>query len=754
MARSAPRINPPSSALGAKRLEDVFRRLDENGRPFDREWLVEVAKYAKHQHEGQKRRSGEAYFTHPLQVAWLLADLGFDPTCVAVALLHDVLEDTPATFEELKSRFGQEIAELVEGVSKIGRHEYVRRDQAQAETFRKLVLASARDIRVILVKLADRLHNMQTLEHMSADGRQRIARETLEIYAPLAHRLGMSKVRGELEDLAFFHLHPHQYADLERRLKERTKIRRGATQRIRARLEKELNAAGIEAEISFRQKHLYSIHRKLKERGLDLARVYDYLAFRIVTESVKDSYAALGVVHQTWKPLPGRFKDYIAVPKPNLYQSLHTSVVNRDDQPFEVQIRTKEMDRVAEEGIAAHWAYKEGKVQATASDSNILWLRRLLQWQRNSKEPRTFLSDLKIELYSDEVYVFTPKGDVQSLPKGATPLDLAYRVHTDLGHHCSGALVNGKLVPLRTELQNGDLVEIQTNPNRNPSRDWLGMVTTSRARSKIRHWLNTQQKREAEEIGRRLLEQEARKYRISLRRLLDGAGLKSYLSGEGLSRAEDLFSRIGFGRTSARQVLEKLAGPEELQEAAAKPAPGRFRSAVQRILPFDASSAVRVRGEGDLMATIARCCNPVPGEPIVGFVTRGRGVSVHSEDCTNVRNLLYHPEREIEVEWATDEARLFPVRLLMHADDRQGLLATVTETIAKRQSSIRDIQARRAEGGRATIEVVVEIENQRQLDALCEALQGLAGIHDVSRRRGTRGDLPSQSVPGGVSRLN
>lgn len=751
MARSE--AKPPANPPNAKRLEDVIRRLEAEDRPFDREWLMSVGEYAKRQHAGQKRRSGEPYFMHPLQVAWLLADLGFDPTCVGVGLLHDVLEDTPATFDDLKERFGQEVAELVEGVSKIGKHEYVRRDQAQAETFRKLVLASARDIRVILVKLADRLHNMQTLEHMELEGRQRIARETLEIYAPLAHRLGMSKVRGELEDLAFFHLHPEQFADLERRLKERTKIRRGATQRIRARLEKELAAAGIKAEISFRQKHLYSIHRKLKERGLDLARVYDYLAFRIVTESVQDTYAALGVVHQAWKPLPGRFKDYIAVPKPNMYQSLHTSVVNREDQPFEVQIRTREMDRVAEEGIAAHWAYKEGRVTAAASDSNILWLRRLLQWQRNSKEPRTFLSDLKIELYSDEVYVFTPKGDVQSLPKGAMPLDLAYRVHTELGHRCTGALVNGKLVSLRTELENGDLVEIQTSPNRNPSRDWLGMVATSRARSKIRHWLNTQQKREAEEIGRKLLEQEARKYRLSLRRLLDEKGLLPYLASEGLSRVEDLYSRVGFGRTLPRKVIEKLTGTEDLLELPAKPAPGRFRSAVQRILPFDASSAVRVRGEGDLMATIARCCNPVPGEPIVGFVTRGRGVSVHSEDCTNVRNLLYHPEREIDVEWASDEKRLFPVRLLMHADDRQGLLAKVTETIARRESSIRDIQARRAEGGRATIEVVVEVENQRQLDGICESLQGLAGILDVSRRRGTRREVAGESVPQGVSRL-
>ena len=749
MPRSEATVEPPTVPRQDVSLDSILSRLEDEGRSFDEPWLRSVYDYSERMHCGQRRLSGEDYLSHPLSVAYILADLKFDPTCIAVGLLHDVLEDTEASFEDLKTRFGKEIAELVEGVSKIGQHEYVQRDQAQAETFRKLILASARDIRVILVKLADRLHNMQTLEHMRVEGRKRVARETLEIFAPLAHRLGMSKVKGELEDLAFYFLHPQQYAEIRSQLKERVKLGRGATQRIRDKLAKALDAADIEAEISYRVKHLYSIYQKLRERGLDLSRLYDYLAFRVVTASVGSSYAALGVVHQTWQPLPGRFKDYIAVPKPNLYQSLHTSVVNREGQPFEVQIRTRDMDAIAEEGIAAHWHYKEGRVTAAASDSNILWLRRLLEWQRGVRDPRAFLVDLKIDLYPDEVYAFTPKGDVHAFPRAATPLDFAYRVHTELGHHCTGARVNGKLVPLRTPLHNGDIIEIQTSPSCSPSRDWLGIVKTSRARAKIRHWLNTQQRTEAIDIGRRLLEQELRKFRLSLRRVLQSKDMKDFLTSQGYSSVEDLFARIGFGTTPTRQVLERVVGEERLGKPLASQ--GRLRTAVRKILPFE-GAAIRVHGEGELLATIARCCSPVPGEPIVGFVTRGRGVSIHAEDCTNVRNLLYHPEREIEVAWATDSVRLYPVTLLIEADDRLGVLARLTEAIAKHGSNIRNIEARPEEAGRATIEVVVEIKNQKQLEKLSDALLTLAEVFSVTRQRGSAKGSSVQNAPAPVSR--
>jgi GTP pyrophosphokinase len=699
------RVEPPSRPLKGIKLKDVIDRLSEHGRECDEGWLRSVHDYARDMHEGQKRQSGEAYFSHPLQVAYLLADLKLDARCVAVGLLHDVLEDTGATKQDLAGEFDAEIAALVDGVSKIGRHEYVRKDKVQAETFRKLILASARDIRVILVKIADRLHNMQTLDSLPPEKRRRIAQETLEIYAPLANRLGMSRVKTALEDLAFFNLYPHQFSELQAKLKEKVKLGRGTTRRINERLAEELEKAGIEAEINSRVKGYYSIQQKLRRQDIDLEQLYDYLAFRIITETVPDTYAALGIVHQAWRPIPGRFKDYIAVPKPNLYQSLHTTVVQGEGQPFEVQIRTREMDQVAEEGIAAHWRYKEGRVAAAASDSNIAWLRQLLEWQRAEHEPRVFLENLKIDLYPEEVYAFSPKGDVYSFPSGATPLDFAYRVHTDVGHHCAGARVNGKLVPLRTPLRNGDIVEIQTNPARSPSRDWLTMVKTPRARSKIRHWLNTQQKMEAIEIGRRMLEQELKKQRASLRSTLSSQKLADLLTAEGLSKVDDLYSRIGFGKAPVKHVVRRLVdeADEELREE-----PGRLRRAVDRLLPSQ-GAAVQVRGEGGLLATIARCCSPVPGEPIVGYITRGRGISVHSEDCSNVRNLLYHPEREIEVEWSFEKDQVYPVVLQVETVDGPGVLAKLTEVIAKKDANIRNIEAAGSGGERARIDVVVEV---------------------------------------------
>lgn len=726
------RPEPPGLPHRGVRFESILGRLRDTGREYDEAWLRRVYDYAAAAHEGQKRASGEAYLQHPLQVAYILADLKFDAGCIALGLLHDVLEDTGTTRRDLEGEFGEELAALVDGVSKIGRHEYVRRDQAQAETFRKLILASARDIRVIVVKLADRLHNMQTLGHLTPQAQRRIAQETLEIYSPLAHRLGMSRVKTELEDLSFYHLHPHQFTELRAKLREKVKLGRRSMRRVKERLEAELESAGIAAEISYRVKGYYSIYQKLRRRGIDLAQLYDYLAFRIVTETLRDTYAALGVVHQAWRPIPGRFKDYIAVPKPNLYQSLHTTVVQEEGQPFEIQIRTGEMDSVAEEGIAAHWRYKEGKVSAEASDSNIRWLRQLLEWQRQVQEPRAFLENLKIDLYPEEVYVFSPKSDVYSFPRGATPLDFAYRIHTDLGHHCSGARINGKLVPLRTALRNGDIVEIQTSAGRNPSRDWLTMVKTSRARSKIRHWLNTQQKKEAVEIGKRLFEQELKKHKLVAKTVLASEEMKDFLASEGLSKVEDLYIRLGFGKTPVKQVLRRIAGSREDE----REEQGPVRRAVERLFSFD-SAAIRVRGSDDLLATIARCCNPVPGEPIVGYITRGRGISVHSEDCSNVKNLLYHPEREIEVEWAGKGDRLYPVVLCIETEDQPGVLARLTEVIAKRDANITNIEAYGTGSGRATIEVVVEIQNQRQLAKLREAIQALQPVVQVTRHRGS-----------------
>ncbi|MEA2603939.1 MAG: diphosphokinase / guanosine-3,5-bis(diphosphate) 3-diphosphatase [Acidobacteriota bacterium] len=729
-------LRPPVPPPGVVRFEQVLSCLSENGRPIDPTYLRAVYDFSSEMHKDQTRRSGEPYMVHPLNVAWLLADLKFDQTCVAVGLLHDVLEDTLTTRDALEKEFGGEITELVDGVTKIGRHEYVRRDEAQAETFRKMILASAKDIRVIVVKLADRLHNMETLEHLPAESRRRISRETLEIYAPIAHRLGMARVKGDLEDLAFFHLYPHQFAELYSKIAEKMKVNQAATDRIRDRLSKSLDAASIDAEISFRVKRYYSIYEKLRRQGIDISELYDFLAFRIVTGSLKDTYAAFGVVHQNWRPIPGRFKDYIAMPKPNLYQSLHTTVVGDQGQPFEVQIRTRDMDLVAEEGIAAHWHYKEGKAEPLASDPNILWLRQLLEWQKEVQDPRTFLTTLKVDLYPDEVYAFTPKGEVFSFPRGATPLDFAYRVHTDLGHHCGGSRVNGKLVPLRTPLQNGDMVEVLTNPSRTPSRDWLNLVVTSRAKSKIRQWLNTQQKQRAMEIGRRFFEKDLRKYGLSLRKVTETPGFAAYLQAEGLSKLDDLYSRIGFGKTEPRHVLERVVGQEKLAEAPEKP--GRLRqavnTAVNKILPFGTTGPITVKGHGDLLAYLAKCCTPLPGEDIVGYITRGRGVSVHRVDCPNVQNLLYNPEREIEVRWDQQKNDVYQVSLLIEVEDQQGMLARLTDAITRAGSNINSMEADTHETGRASISVVCQLRDRKHLDKLLKEVRAIAGVLRVNRR--------------------
>jgi GTP pyrophosphokinase len=738
MPLSSKSIAPPVTTPGAAQIDDIIACLSAHGRPVEPEFLRSVYEFSARMHKDQVRRSGEPYMIHPLNVAYLLADLNFDQTCVVVGLLHDVLEDTLTSREVLEAEFGAEITGLVDGVTKIGRHEYVRRDEAQAETFRKMILASAKDIRVIVVKLADRLHNMQTLEHMPAEARRRISRETLEIYAPIAHRLGMARVKGDLEDLAFYHLYPHQFAELHLKIAEKMKLGQATMDRIRERLAKSLDGAGIDAEISFRVKRFYSIYEKLRRQGIDISQLYDFLAFRIVTGSVKDTYAALGVVHQNWRPIPGRFKDYLAMPKPNLYQSLHTTVVGDQGQPFEVQIRTGEMDVVAEEGIAAHWRYKEGRVEARATDPNILWLRQLLEWQKEVQDPRTFLTTLKVDLYPDEVYAFTPKGEVFSFPRGATPLDFAYRVHTDLGHHCAGSRVNGKLVPLRTPLSNGDMVEVLTNPARNPSRDWLNLAVTSRAKSRIRQWLNTQQKQRAMEIGRRLFDKEIRKYGLSLRKVTEGREFADYLAGEGLAKLDDLYSRIGFGKTEPRQVLERVVSLEKLEEPAEKP--GRLRQAVSKILPFGAAGPLIVKGHGDMLAYLAKCCNPLPGEEIVGYITRGRGVSVHRVDCPNVQNLLYNPEREIEVKWEQGKNDVYQVSLLIEVEDQQGMLAKLTEAITRAGSNITSIEAdTHRETGRGTISVVCQLRDRKHLDKLLREIRGISGVLRVGRRMSTGG---------------
>lgn len=728
------KVPPPVVPPRRLTLDDVIARLQREGRGCDEAFLRSVFEFSAQMHQDQVRQSGEPYLTHPLNVAYLLAGFRADQTSVAVGLLHDVLEDTLTTHETIVEKFGEEVAGLVDGVTKIGRHEYVRKDEAQAETFRKLILASVKDIRVILVKLADRLHNMMTLEHMGAESRRRIARETLAIYAPIAHRLGMSKVQGDLQDLSLYFLYPLQFASLQEKVAKKLKGGKAATQKIRQRLEDELRDAGVSAEISFRVKRLYSIHQKLRRQGIDIEQLYDYLAYRIVTEEVRDCYAALGVVHQVWRPVPGRFKDYIAMPKPNLYQSLHTTLVSDKGHPFEVQIRTREMDRVAEEGIAAHWEYKEGKQGAAERDPEITWLRQVLEWQQEVNDPRAFMSALKVDLYPDEVYVFSPKGDVLSFPRGATPLDFAYRVHTELGHQCSGARINGKLVPLKTELKNGDMIEIMTSASRKPSRDWLSIVATSRAKSKIRQWINTEQKRQSMEIGRRLLERELKKHKVSPKRFYASERLEAYLTSEGIASSDDLLSQLGFGRVQIKPLLDRTLSEDELASTADKPS--KLREAVTRMLPFSGESAVLVRGDTDLLAYLAKCCNPLPGEEIVGYITRGKGVSVHSTECSNVKNLLYNPDRQIQVDWAKAKDEVYPISLTIETEDHPGILAKLTEALSKHGGNIRHFEAETLEVGGGLIEVVVEVSDRKQLEKLQHELRAVKGVRSVSRSRG------------------
>jgi GTP pyrophosphokinase len=733
--------SPPVAAPPTPDLPAIVARLEQQGRTVDRELFERAWSFSAAMHEGQTRRSGEPYLSHPASVAWLLADLRLDPTSVVVGLLHDVLEDTLTTREELERAFGTEVAELVDGVTKIGRHAYVRRDEAQAETFRKMILASARDIRVVLVKLADRLHNMMTLGAMSPESKRRIAQETLEIYAPIAHRLGMAKVKGDLEDLAFFYLYPLQFSTLAAQVQEKAKVGKRQTREIAEKLKESLVEAGVQAEISFRVKRYYSIFQKLRRQDIDVAELYDYLAYRIVTENLRDCYAALGVVHQNWRPIPGRFKDYIAMPKPNLYQSLHTTVLGRSGQPFEVQIRSREMDLVAEEGIAAHWRYKEGKAAPGAQDENVRWLRQLLEIQTDTSDPRTFLSSLKLDLYPDEVYLFTPKGDVFAFPRGATPLDFAYKIHTDLGQHCSGARVNGRLVPLRTVLRTGDVVEILTSANRRPSRDWLNFVVTSKAKTKIRHWLNVQQTEQAIEIGRRMLDKELHRLRVAQKELYSSAAFQELLQEQGLAKAEDLLARIGYGKATVAQVLERSL-PAEKRET--PPEPGRLQRAFRRLVDGRGVGPVLVKGENDLLFVLAQCCRPVPGEEIVGYVTRGRGISVHSIDCPNVRNLLYNPEREIEVAWAEERSDVYPVSLVLATEDRHGMLARLTDAIAKLNTNIRQIEADTERPGRGNIVVVVDVRDRAHLEKVRQALRNLPGVLEVSRRMtGSSGRIES-----------
>jgi guanosine-3',5'-bis(diphosphate) 3'-pyrophosphohydrolase len=719
------------------RFEDLLEKVRAYTPDADVELLRRAYVFSALEHRGQVRHSGEPYLIHPLAVADFLADMKLDAVAIAAGLLHDVVEDTLTTIERIQELFGAEVAHVVEGVTKISAIPFSSSEERQAENFRKMLLAMVDDIRVILVKLADRVHNMRTLHHLPEERRIKIAQETRDIYAPIANRLGMSKVKNELEELSFRYLDPIPYESL----RAKVDAKRRATEGLIGELKKTITAKLAEAqvpviEIDGRIKRLWSISQKLKRQKIELEQVYDFIALRIITEDVKDCYATLGIIHQTWSPVPGRIKDFIAMPRPNGYQSLHTSVISEHGMPFEVQIRTIEMHRRAEEGIAAHWKYKEGRVGDQRDDRYFLWMRQLLEYQQEVRDPEEFIQNLKIELYPEEVYTFTPKGLVKALPRGATPIDFAYSIHTDVGHQCAGARVNGKMVPLRTRLKNGDIVEIVTQAGHRPSRDWLTFVATSRARNKIKHLIHSEEKARAVELGRKVFEKEARRYDLNPKTIVDGEAFAKALVDFAVGKADDLFAAIGYGKVQPRQVLVKLVPTDTLREKAPE---GAVASVVRRVLGTG-EEKIKVRGIDDIMVFRARCCNPIRGEKIVGYITRGKGVSVHSATCPNVVNLLYDPERRIDVEWdKSDVVARYTVKLTMEVEDRKGLLAAVSAKIADINTNIKNMEAHTDEGQHARIDMTVEINDLKHLEKVIKSLRGVEGVLGVERsgRAGT-----------------
>ncbi len=711
-------------------LQTLIEEIPKYQPGADLDLLARAYRFSEASHRGQQRASGEPYLSHPLEVAHLLVDFKMDVTTVTAGLLHDVLEDTGATKEDLEREFGAEIAELVDGVTKLGKLAFSSREERQAENFRKMLVAMARDLRVLMIKLADRLHNMRTLQYLPPEKARKIAQETLDIYAPLAHRLGMAKVKAELEDLALRTLHPEAYVDLQRRVAKRRLEREADINHVIAILQRKLSEVGIESQIQGRPKHFFSIWKKMHEQGREFDEIYDLTAVRVITDSVRDCYGALGVVHSLWKPVPGRFKDFIAMPKVNMYQSLHTTVIGPKGDPVEIQIRTWEMHRVAEEGIAAHWLYKEKKSGKDRLDESLLWLRQLLETQQDMKDPREFMDAMRIDLFPDEVYVFTPKGDVKALPEGSTPIDFAYAVHTKVGEHCVGAKVNGKLVPLRYTLKQGDIVEIITSPNQHPSRDWLQIVRSTRARSKINQWLKTEERARSIALGRELLEREARKYRLGAAALVGGEEARRVASDLGYPTVDDLLAAIGYGKTSVQTVLGKLAPAAVLEAPPERPkAPAAARPKVEQ--------GVRIRGVDDLLVRFARCCNPLPGDAIVGFITRGRGLTVHTRDCLTVAKNVLDRERLINVEWDVEEPAKRPVRIAVYIGrDRPGLLSEITGAISSRNGNITKAEVTVTDDRRGINNFVVEVADLDQLQDIMAAIRQVPDVINVERVRG------------------
>jgi GTP pyrophosphokinase len=703
-------------------IADLVTKVRQYDPSLEEGWLERVYDVADRAHEGQHRASGESYIAHPLAVADVLADLEMDRPTIAAALLHDVVEDTAISNEQVAAEFGNEIAALVDGVTKLTRIPYQSKEDAQVENLRKMFLAMAKDIRVIIIKLADRLHNMRTLSSLPAAKQQSIARETIEIYAPIAHRLGIWRMKWDLEDLALRYLEPDAYRDIAERVAKKRVEREEAVAHVITDLKSEFEKVGIKADTTGRPKHFYSIHKKML-KGRDFSTIYDLTAVRVIVDNVKDCYGALGVVHAMWKPLPGRFKDYIAMPKPNMYQSLHTTVVGPGGDPLEVQIRTWEMHRTSEYGIAAHWRYKEG----AQKDEKLTWLRSLLEWQNDMRDSRTFMESLKVDLFDSQVFIFSPKGDVFSLPATATPLDFAYQVHTDVGHHCVGAKVNGKIVPLDSHIKNGDIVEVLTNKSSRPSLDWLSIVKTSGAKHKIKQWFRKEKKEENTLRGQEAVEAELARAGLRLD-AARGDAIEKVAHKLNYLNPTDLFAAVGFGDVTANNVVQRLREESKADNVVAIPLP---RPSTTRRVARNASG-IRIAGVDDVLVRLSKCCSPVPGDPIMGFVTIGRGVSVHRADCPNTAYMNAAPERILEAEWLDQSSLTHAVDIEIEAGDRSGLLQDVLGVAAGLKTGISSVKAG-TKRDMALISLTVQISNIEHLHTLLRKLGAIKDVRNVWR---------------------
>lgn len=714
------------------RFNDILERLTSYYPNADIELLKKAYVFSAKVHLGQVRLSGEPYLNHPLEVAGILTQLKLDVASVATGLLHDTVEDTLTTLEEIQENFGEETAQLVDGLTKISLISLRSSEERQAENFRKMILAMVKDIRVILIKLADRLHNMRTLQYQSPEKQSEISQETLDIYAPLADRLGIDWIKSELEDLAFQYLYPENHDEIRRKIVKKEKERSRYIEEVKRTLMKKLYENRIEGEVTGRLKQIYSIYLKMKEQNIDFDQVYDITAFRVIVQSIKECYDVLGIIHSIWKPIPGKFKDYIGLPKENMYQSLHTTVIGPYGERIEIQIRTHEMHKIAEEGIAAHWKYKGGKVVEEAEDKRFTWLRQLLEWQRDLKDNREFIESVKVDLFPNEVYIFTPKGEVKQFPVGSTPIDFAYSIHSDIGNHCVGAKVNSKIVPLRYELRSGDTIEILTSPNQKPSKDWLKLVKTSRAKAKIRQWFTAEEREKSITLGKEILEKELRKYNLQQAKLMKSGELAKVANEFSYQGVEDLIAAVGYGKVTANQVIGKILPQEKLDQQKEELQEGRLKHLIQKIT-HGPKDALLIKGIDNVMVRYARCCNPVPGDKVVGFITRGRGVTIHTADCQNAMD--DDPHRKVEVEWDSTKEYSYPVRIRIHSEDKKGLLGEISNSISSNGADIKNARVDTTEDKKAISTFEVEIRDLNHLNKVMRALGKIKGVRQVERMR-------------------